>query len=201
MSKKPKYVMVIDLRKCVGCHACTMKCKMEYEVPEGHYRTWVVEADVGVYPHVKRAKLPKLCNQCDNPPCVPACPVRATTLNENGIVTIDEESCIGCRYCIAKCPYDARYMHPEDGIVDKCDFCYDRVESGLMPVCVSTCIAHSRIFGDINDPESEVSKLLSKHATQVLNPEYGADPKVYYIGLDSTLENANFQKLHVEEAK
>ena len=192
-TKTKKYVMVIDLRKCVGCHACTVKCKMENDVPEGHFRTWVVEADVGVYPNVTRAKLPRLWNHCDDAPCVTVCPVNANKTNEHGIVTIDKDACIGCRYCIAACPYDARYLNPETGIADKCDFCLSRVENGLMPACVSTCITHSRVFGDINDPNSEVSKLLSKHATQVLNPEHGTQPNVYYIGLDATLSDTNFQ--------
>lgn len=200
MSTNPTYAMVIDLRKCVGCHACSIICKMENDVPEGHFRSWVVEADVGVYPNVTRAKLPRLCNQCDKAPCETVCPVTATKRNENGIVTVDKDKCIGCRYCIAACPYDARYLDPETGIADKCDFCFDRVESGLMPTCVSTCIAHSRVFGDLNDPNSEVSKLLSKNSAQVLNPEYGTKSKVYYIGLDKVFASPDFQILRDKEA-
>ncbi len=193
--------MVIDLRKCVGCHACTIKCKMENGVPEGHFRSWVAEADVGVYPHVQRAKLPRLCNHCDDAPCATVCPVVATKKNENGIGTVDHEACIGCRYCIAACPYDARYLNPETGTADKCDFCLHRVENGLAPSCVSTCIAHSRVFGDLNDPDSEVSRLLSKHAAQVLNPEFGTHPKVYYIGLEPVMSHTNFQVLRDKGAK
>lgn len=201
MSTNPRYAMVIDLRKCVGCHACSITCKMENNVPEGHFRSWVVEADVGVYPNVTRAKLPRLCNQCDEAPCATVCPVLATKKNDNGIVTVDKDKCIGCRYCIAACPYDARYLDPETGIADKCDFCFDRVESGLMPTCVSTCIAHSRVFGDLNDPNSEVSKLLSENAVQVLNPEYGTKSKVFYIGLDKVFATPDYQILRDKGAK
>lgn len=195
MSTQKKYGMVIDLRKCVGCHACTITCKMENNLPEGYYRSWVVEADKGTYPNVKRAKLPRLCNQCENAPCETVCPVHATKKNDEGVITVDKDICIGCRYCITACPYDARYLDPETGIADKCDFCVDRIENGLVPACVSTCIAHSRVFGDLNDPNSEISQLISKHPTQVLRPDLGTNPKVFYIGLDETLSNTDLQIL------
>lgn len=194
-TKEKRYGMVIDLRKCVGCHACTITCKMENDLPEGYYRSWVVEADKGEYPNVKRAKLPRLCNQCDDAPCESVCPVNATKKTKEGIITVDKEACIGCRYCITACPYDARYLDPETGLADKCDFCVDRVEAGFAPACVTTCIAHSRVFGDLNDPNSEVSKLISKHPVQALSPELGTNPKVFYIGLDETLSKAHFQIL------
>ena len=192
---KPHYGMVIDLRLCVGCHACTVACKMENNLPEGFFRSWVVEADKGEYPTVTRVKLPRLCNQCESAPCEQVCPVKATHRDEGGVVVVDSKKCIGCRYCISACPYDARYIHPKKGTADKCNLCLDRVKGGLMPACVSTCIAHARYFGDLNDPMSEVSQLLSENSYQVLRSELGTKPSVFYIGLDGALAGADYANL------
>jgi tetrathionate reductase subunit B len=189
------YGMVIDLRRCIGCHACTVVCKMENAVPEGFFRSWVVEADKGNYPNVTRIKLPRLCNQCEKAPCEQVCPVKATHRGAGGVVVIDEKKCIGCRYCISACTYDARYLNPKKGTADKCDLCLDRVSAGFMPACVSTCVAHARFFGDLNDPNSEVSKLISENSYQVLHPELGTKPSVYYIGLDEALAGADYANL------
>jgi len=189
MSAAPKRnAMVIDLRRCVGCHACTVACKMENNVPVGAFRSWVQENDKGSVPEVTRVKLPRLCNQCDNAPCEQVCPVNASQKGEGGAVLINKERCTGCRYCLAACPHDARYIDPREGTADKCTFCAHRTDAGLLPACVSTCIAHARYFGDLNDPNSEVSRLMRTHSVQPLRPELGTAPSVFYIGLDESME-------------
>ena len=196
MAENKHYGMVIDLRRCVGCHACTVACRMENSVPDDCFRSLVMEADKGSYPEVTRVKLPRLCNQCQDAPCVSVCPVKATFRDEDGgVVKVDPRRCIGCRYCIASCPYHARYLHPAKGIADKCDLCLDRVKAGLMPACVSTCVSHARFFGDLNDPGSEVSRLIRENQAQTLQPELRTRPSVYYIGLTEALANVNLTSL------
>lgn len=184
-----RYGMVIDLERCVGCHACTIGCKMENELPEKCFNTWVEEWDSGEYPEVARVKLPKMCNQCIDAPCIKACPVNATFTVKGGVVIVDDEKCIGCGACVSACPYDARYMNEETKKVGKCTFCIHRAESGLLPACVSTCISHARFFGDLNDPNSEVSKLIAENKTKVLKEDLKLDVSVTYIGLEKALEN------------
>lgn len=193
MANNKRYGMVIDLRRCIGCHACTVTCKMENNVPDNFYRSWVLEADKGTYPDVTRIKLPRLCNQCQNAPCMTVCPVHATFRDQDGggVIRIDAGKCIGCRYCIASCPYSARYLHPAKGVAEKCDLCLDRVKGGLVPACVSTCVSHARFFGDFGDPDSEVSRLVRENGAQTLRPDLGTRPSVYYIGLEEALANAN----------
>ena len=196
MANNSRYGMVIDLSRCIGCHACTITCKMENSVPDTCFRTWVVEADKGTYPSVTRVKLPRLCNQCQNAPCISVCPVKATYRdNEGGVIKVEQKKCIGCRYCIASCPYNARYLNTAKGTAEKCDLCFDRVKGGLMPACVSTCVSHARHFGDLNDPESEVSRLIREYDVSTLRPEMGTQPSVYYIGLSEALANANVTSL------
>lgn len=187
-----RFAMVIDLRRCIGCDACMVACKAEYDVPLGVFRTWVPYRVVGKYPNVKKHFLPRLCNHCDDPPCVRSCPVGATyKVEDGGFVLQNYERCIGCKACMASCPYNARFMLPEHRtrtnitrVVDKCTFCHHRVEKGLAPACVQTCVGRARIFGDLNDPGSEVSRLVATLPTQVLRPEEGTKPQVYYIGSD-----------------
>ncbi|HYF93270.1 MAG TPA: 4Fe-4S dicluster domain-containing protein [Symbiobacteriaceae bacterium] len=181
----PRYGMVIDLRQCIGCYACTVSCKSENQVPLGVFRTWVKEVEVGAFPNVSRHFLPWLCNQCEDPVCVRNCPVGATYKRADGITVIAQDECIGCRYCIASCPYGARFINPETNTASKCDFCVHRVEQGLVPSCVNTCVGRARVFGDLNDPESEISKLIARTPTQVLKPEAGTEPRVFYIGADT----------------
>lgn len=189
---KKRYAMVIDLRRCIGCDACMVACKAEFDVPLGVFRTWVPYKVVGTYPNVKKQFLPRLCNHCDDPPCVRACPVEATfKVEDGGFVLQRYERCIGCKACMASCPYNARFMLPKHrtytditSVVDKCTFCHHRVTQGLVPACVQTCIGRARVFGDINDPKSEVSYLVSHLPTQVLRPEQGTKPHVFYIGAD-----------------
>jgi tetrathionate reductase subunit B len=181
--------MVIDLDRCIGCHTCEIACKYQNDVPLGIWRTWVKEIEKGRYPHVVRSFRPTLCNHCADPVCVKVCPVNASYQREDGIVMVDPHRCVGCRYCMAACPYEVRYIHPQKGMVDKCDFCCHRVEAGLRPACVEACPTGARIFGDLNDPESEVTRLRETRSVQTLKPDMGTDPQVYYIGLDhATME-------------
>lgn len=183
-TRTERLAMVIDLTRCIGCHGCSVACKSEFDVPLGVWRSWVKYSQKGTYPRVKRFFLPRLCNHCEEAPCLRVCPVNATYRKDDGTILIDEDRCIGCRFCIAACPYNARFVHPEKGIVNKCDFCEHRVEAGLVPACVNTCIARARIFGDLNDPESEISRVVSSNPVQVLKPEVGTKPQIYYIAPD-----------------
>ncbi len=188
--RKPHYGMLIDLRRCIGCHACSVACKAEFDVPLGVFRSWVEYAEKGDFPNVRRSFLPRLCNHCNNPPCVGVCPTGATwKREEDGIVVIDPDLCIGCKYCILACPYDARFINPVTGSADKCDFCLHRVEQGLVPSCVNTCIGGARIFGDLNDPESEISRMIATNPVTVIRPEQGTVPNVFYIALDQADEH------------
>ncbi len=188
--RKVRYGMLIDTRRCIGCHACTVACKAEFDVPLGSTRSWVEYVEKGQYPYVSRSFVPRLCNHCNHPPCVDVCPTGATwKRDEDGIVVTDPNICIGCKYCIQACPYDARFLNPITGAADKCDFCLHRVSRGVAPACVETCIGRARIFGDLNDPESEISKLVASNPVQVLRPGQGTEPNVFYIGLDHADEH------------
>ncbi len=190
-----QYAMVIDTRRCVGCHACSVACKAEFDVPLGETRSWVEYIEKGEYPNVSRQFLPRLCNQCSDPPCVRVCPTGATyKRKEDGIVVVDADICIGCKYCMQACPYDARFINPRTGTADKCDFCLHRVSQGIAPACVNTCQGRARIFGDMNDPDSEVAKLIATEPVTVLRQEMGTKPNVYYIAADHTDDgDARFQ--------
>ena len=180
----PRYGMVIDLRRCFGCHACSVACKAEQDVPLGSFKSWVMVTEKGRYPRVRREFLPVLCNQCDIPPCVAVCPTKATKQRKDGVVTQDEKICIGCNYCLQACPYGVKYSDPRTKTAQKCDFCLHRVEQGMLPACINTCNARARTFGDLNDPDSAVSCLVATSPVQTLRPEMGTEPRVFYIGLD-----------------
>lgn len=183
--KGKRYAMVIDLRRCYGCHSCSIACKSEFNVPLGRWRSWIKVIERGTFPRAKRHFLPRLCNHCADPPCVWVCPTQASHIRNDGMVDINEDLCIGCRNCIAMCPYNSRFRHPVKKVAQKCDFCRHRVEKGVEPSCVNTCPAHARIFGDLNDPDSEVFKLISTMPVQTLKPELGTDPHVFYIAADN----------------
>lgn len=180
----PRYGMVIDLRRCFGCHACSVACKAEQDVPLGFFKSWVMVSEKGRYPQARRNFVPVLCNHCDNPPCVQVCPTQATRQRKDGIVTQDDRICIGCHYCMQACPYGVKYSDPRTKTAQKCDFCLHRIEQGILPACVNTCNARARIFGDLNDPNSAVNRLISSNSVQILRPEMGTDPMVFYISLD-----------------
>lgn len=189
---KHHWCMVIDLRKCVGCQSCTMACKIENNTSQGTFRTWVSDVETKKYPYTKRVFIPRLCNHCEEPSCVPVCPTKATfKRKEDGLVLVDSKKCIGCAACVTACPYDSRYIDPISKTVDKCTFCAHRLEQGLQPACSETCIGKSRIFGDLLDHKSEVYKLVKKYPVSVLKPRTGNKPNVFYIGLN----DLNFEKL------
>jgi len=183
--KKIQYAMLIDTRRCIGCHACSVACKSEFDVPLGKYRSWVEYVEKGNYPYVGRSFIPRLCNHCAEPHCVDVCPTGATwRRDDDGVVVVDNDICIGCKYCLQACPYGARFLNPITGAADKCDFCQHRIGEGIEPSCVNTCIGRARIFGDINDLNSEIAKRIARNATTVLRKEMGTHPNVFYIAAD-----------------
>ncbi len=185
VSRNKQYAMLIDTRRCIGCHTCSVACKAEFDVPLGVTRSWVEYTEKGTFPNVSRHFLPRLCNHCLKPQCVDVCPTGATyKRKQDGIVVVDSGLCIGCKYCILACPYDARFLNPVTGVADKCDFCIHRVSKGLLPSCVNSCVGGARIFGDISDPTSEISRLVATNPTTVLRPGKGTEPQVYYIDAD-----------------
>lgn len=182
-----RYGMVIDLTKCIGCHSCELSCKLENKVPVSVWRIWVKEGIKGHYPNVTRVYIPLLCNHCDNPTCVTVCPVKASIKREDGIVIVDPHRCIGCRYCMAACPYGMRHINPLLGIVQKCDFCLHRILEGEKPSCVISCPNGAMIFGDLNDKKSEISKFIATHRVTVIKEDTGNLPYVFYVNLDGEL--------------
>ena len=223
---KAKWAMVIDQDRCIGCWSCSVACKSNNNVPLGMWwnriltvaedptgldvtATGGIDEPVGEYPNLALAYLPVNCFHCENPPCTQVCPVAATYVREDGIVMVDWDRCIGCRYCMIACPYNMRVFNwsvpeqvpankPTDtgttyhvgspaapprpkGVVEKCDFCYQRVDNGMQPFCIEVCPGRARVFGDLNDPNSEVSQLLAHASVTQVRPDFGTKPKVYYI--------------------
>lgn len=214
--KERSWVMVIDLRKCTGCGACTVSCIAENHLPPAVVYRPVIEEEIGTYPNVSSRSIPRPCMQCETAPCVPVCPVKATWIREDGIVDMDYDQCIGCRYCMTACPYHARtfdfgYNYTDGtpnekqpyetignfeygkrwdregnhespiGNVRKCHFCTHKLDAGMLPSCVTTCIGYATYFGDANDPKSLVSELISKPNKMRLKEEMGTRPRVYYL--------------------
>ena len=205
---KKRYGMGIQVDKCIGCGQCVNACKQENDVPREpfFYRTWVerymhnVTGSVTVdspngggsgFPEVTAEHdilrtyfVPKLCNQCDNAPCVQVCPVGATFTTEDGVVLVDKDYCIGCRYCIQACPYGARFLDPRTRTAEKCTFCYHRLKRGLKPACVEVCPTEARIFGEIGTRSSPLTRFMRFNNIQILKPDLNTEPKVYYANLD-----------------
>ncbi len=173
--------MVIDTTKCVGCSDCVVACKAENGVPAGFFRDWLVEDTRGRFPSIHMELRSERCNHCDDPPCVTCCPTGASHVHPwGGIILVDHDACVGCKACIASCPYSARFLNPE-GYADKCTFCVHRVEQGQNPACVSVCPTHCMTFGDLDDPESEVSRLVASRRGHTLHPEAGTGPRIVYL--------------------
>lgn len=175
------YGFVIDNRKCIGCHACSTACKMENEVPLGVNRTWVKSVETGAFPDVRRHFQVTRCNHCANPPCVRICPVTAMYQRTDGIVEFDPKTCIGCKACLQACPYDAIYIDPNSGTAAKCHYCAHRTDIGLEPACVVVCPEHAIIAGDLDDPTTEISRMIATQRVTVRKPEQGTSPKLFYI--------------------
>lgn len=201
--------MLIDVSTCSGCSACSMACKYQNATPAGMYWTKVIHGEEGRYPDVRQTVLPIACQHCTNAPCVRVCPTGASHYDENGNVQIDYDKCIGCRMCMGACPYNVRqfnWSEPADapyyegyeqtpyeqlrasehpvGVVEKCVMCTGRTAKGEDPACVQTCITKSRVFGDLDDPDSEINKKIRELKARPLMEEYGTHPSVYYAGLE-----------------
>jgi Fe-S-cluster-containing dehydrogenase component/formate-dependent nitrite reductase membrane component NrfD len=186
-----RYGFAIDNRTCIGCHACSVACKAENDVPLGVHRTWVKTVEFGEFPNSGRAFQVTRCNHCANPPCVRICPVTAMYQRHDGIVDFDPDICIGCKACLQACPYDAIHIDPRSGTAAKCHFCAHRVEVGLEPACVIVCPTHSIVAGDLDDATSDISVLLGSVRASVRRPEQGTSPNVFYVeGRDVTLDPA-----------
>jgi Fe-S-cluster-containing dehydrogenase component len=214
-AKGPIYGFVVDTEKCIGCGSCVRACRDENNVPEGFNRTWVEQytffpngevvvnspgggvdgfgeglpnrnmpEELGQLP-VRGFFVPKLCNHCINTPCIQVCPVGASYMTKEGVVLVDEKTCVGCGYCVQACPFGSRYLNPDTNTADKCTWCYHRITKGLKPACVVSCPAKARIFGNVSDPASEISRILATNRTQVLKSYLGTNPRTRYIGLDS----------------
>lgn len=197
-----RYGMVINLKLCIGCHACALACKVENFTGPGIFWSFVEDEEVGTYPSVIRRFVPRLCMHCKNPSCVDVCPTGASYQRKDGIVLVDDKKCVGCQSCIVACPYGARYFVKENrgyfktaptpyekvahtkhrpGVVEKCTFCVERLERGDEPACVRACPVKARIFGDLSDSKSPVSGVIrSKHGFQ-FHKDLGNDPSVYYL--------------------
>ncbi len=171
---------VIDHSRCIGCHACTVACKAENDVPLGSFRTWVKYTERGTFPEVRRSFAVLRCNQCTDAPCVTICPVRALAKRPDGIVDVDPAACIGCKACMQGCPYDALYLNEAKGTAEKCHFCAHRTEIGLAPACAVVCPTEAIVPGDLDDPDSVVSRMRREHRLQARKPEAGTGPNVFY---------------------
>lgn len=186
----PHWVMLADTTRCINCKACEVACRAEWATPMGFSRDWVkevekVNTDTGM-PEVQL--FPGRCQHCDDAPCVEACPSGASYKRDDGIVLVDEETCSGCELCVPACPYDARFLNPDTGKISKCTFCQPRIDKGLEPACVQTCVGRALIFGDVNDPNSEVSKLLAEKEWQTLTTEeVSIGPNHYYYTAGKSL--------------
>ena len=182
-----RWLKVIDQTRCIGCHACTTACKSENEVPLSVTRTYVKSVDVGTFPQVQRAFQVTRCNQCEDAPCVAACPTSAMFTRPDGIVDFDKDACIGCRACMAACPYDAIFINPQDHSAEKCNFCAHRIDAGLEPACVVVCPTQAILVGLGGD--SPAARIAAREPVAVRRPEKGTRPKLFYRGAtDATLD-------------
>jgi Fe-S-cluster-containing dehydrogenase component/formate-dependent nitrite reductase membrane component NrfD len=177
-----QWAKVIDHTRCIGCHACTTACKSENLVPLSVTRTYVKHVDIGIFPQARRAHQVTRCNQCAHAPCVTACPTAAMFKRADGIVDFDKSICIGCKACMAACPYDAIFINPDDHSAEKCNFCAHRIDMQLEPACVVVCPTQAILVGDMNDPDSYVAQIVNRDTVAVRRPEKETLPKLFYKG-------------------
>ncbi len=204
----PWWGVGIDISKCIGCGLCAKACKVENHVPDEpfYFRTWVEQYTVlndgtvkvespnggidGLDQSVndedifKTFFVPKMCNHCSKSPCTQVCPVGATFESPDGVALVDEKYCIGCGYCVQACPYGCRYIHPEKKTADKCTLCYHRLKKGIDPACMEICPTTARIYGDLNDKESDLVRFLKEHNCQILKPHMNTGAKLFYNALN-----------------
>ena len=198
----PRWGLAIDTERCIGCHACSVACKVENSVYLGMFRTKVYYHDfrgknaVGK-DTLRRAFLPTLCMQCEDAPCLKACPTESIRRDADGVVRIDASTCDRSRDCIAACPYGAIHIDPVAQVADKCDLCSHRLEAGMQPACVEACPTEVFAFGDLNAPDSAIRRMQAKHGAEltVLKPEEGARPMVKYRGIGSVVPRTVERKL------
>jgi Fe-S-cluster-containing dehydrogenase component/formate-dependent nitrite reductase membrane component NrfD len=178
-----RYGFVIDQERCIGCHACTVACKEEHQVPIGVFRTWVKYIETGEFPESRRHFGVMRCNHCDDAPCIEICPTHSLFRRSDGIVDFDDRRCIGCKSCMQACPYDALYIDPNTNTAAKCNFCAHRVEKNLEPACVIVCPTQAILAGDLDDPRSRTGAVIANRSTSVRKPEKATLPKLHYVGL------------------
>jgi len=175
-----RYGMLINTKRCVGCYACRIACQMKNDLTATEGFIHFKHLETGKFPNVHAEVIPMQCMHCEDAPCQRVCPTHATYTTEDGIVLVDENKCIGCKYCMAACPYEAREVNVTTGVVDKCRFCYEDGKPGDPPACVKTCIAGARVFGDLDDAESDVSKAIQKYNAQPIAGNL-TQAKIYYV--------------------
>ena len=177
-----RYGFIIDQTTCIGCHACTVACKTEHDVPLGVNRTWVKYVESGTWPDTTRSFSVMRCNHCTNAPCVAICPTSALFRRDDGIVDFNTDSCIGCKSCMQACPYDALYIDPNENTAQKCNYCVHRVEAGIEPACVIVCPEQAIIAGDLDDPETKIAQWVATLELTQRAPEQGTEPNLWYRG-------------------
>jgi len=182
-----RYGFVIDQDRCIGCHACTVACKDEHKVPVGVFRTWVKYIEKGSFPNTSRHFGVMRCNHCEQAPCMEICPTSALFKRDNGIVDFDNSRCIGCKSCMQACPYDALYIDPATSTAAKCNFCAHRVEANLEPACIVVCPTQAIMTGDLDDPQSRVSRIVATRKVAARKPHKGTQPKLFYVGIEGDL--------------